>query len=141
MAPRIKNISAPSARDDGLAAEIRWAAKGTISEMTAWNYDQPDFLELRYEDLIQDEASGFVRIFQHYGFNDSAIERCLDIVERRSFKNVTGRGLGEAEANQHLRSGKVGEWDDHFTDEHRALFKELAGQDLIALGYERDDGW
>jgi sulfotransferase 6B1 len=37
-----------------------------------------------------------------------------------------------------FRSGKTGEWKKHFTDEHKKIFKEVAG-DLLLLGYEKDN--
>jgi sulfotransferase 6B1 len=40
-----------------------------------------------------------------------------------------------------FRSGKTGEWKKHFTDEHKKIFKEVAGDLLIKLGYEKDNNW
>jgi sulfotransferase 6B1 len=40
-----------------------------------------------------------------------------------------------------FRSGKTGEWKKHFTEEHKSLFKEVAGDLLVKLGYERDGNW
>ncbi len=36
-----------------------------------------------------------------------------------------------------FRSGKTGEWKKHFTDEHKRIFKDAAGDLLTRLGYER----
>ncbi|MBI4530371.1 MAG: hypothetical protein HY709_02515 [Candidatus Latescibacteria bacterium] len=40
-----------------------------------------------------------------------------------------------------FRKGVIGDWRNHFSEEHKRVFKELAGQLLIDLGYERDDDW
>ena len=40
-----------------------------------------------------------------------------------------------------FRSGKTGEWKKHFTDEHKAIFKEIAGDLLVRLGYEKNNNW
>jgi hypothetical protein len=40
-----------------------------------------------------------------------------------------------------FRSGKIGDWRSHFSAEHIRLFKEVAGDLLIRLGYERDLNW
>jgi hypothetical protein len=40
-----------------------------------------------------------------------------------------------------FRSGKTGEWKKHFTDEHKKIFKEVAGDLLVKLGYEKDNNW
>lgn len=40
-----------------------------------------------------------------------------------------------------FRSGRIGGWKRHFTAHHRRIFKEVAGELLIELGYERDLNW
>jgi len=40
-----------------------------------------------------------------------------------------------------FRGGRVGDWRNHFTDEHKTLFKSLAGDTLIRLGYETSHNW
>jgi hypothetical protein len=40
-----------------------------------------------------------------------------------------------------FRSGKTGEWKKYFTDEHKQLFKDVAGDLLIRLGYEQSNAW
>jgi hypothetical protein len=40
-----------------------------------------------------------------------------------------------------FRSGKTGGWREYFTDEYKALFKDVAGDLLDRLGYEKDNDW
>ncbi|HZK51927.1 MAG TPA: sulfotransferase domain-containing protein [Actinomycetota bacterium] len=40
-----------------------------------------------------------------------------------------------------FRKGVIGDWRNHFTEQHKSIFKELAGPQLIELGYERDLDW
>ena len=41
-----------------------------------------------------------------------------------------------------FRKGKVGSWRDHFTEEHKELFKQSDKDNwLVRLGYESDGGW
>jgi hypothetical protein len=37
--------------------------------------------------------------------------------------------------------GLIGGWREHFNEDHRRAFKELAGELLVELGYERDLDW
>lgn len=37
--------------------------------------------------------------------------------------------------------GQIGSWKKYFTDKHKREFKEVAGQLLIDLGYEKDLNW
>lgn len=109
--------------------------------MVRWDYDQREFLELRYEDVIADEAATFERVFGHYGLDESAAERGLAVVEAASFRNVAGRQVGDVAERSHLRSGRPGEWREHLSAAHIERMKELAGDGLIALGYEQSLDW
>ena len=40
-----------------------------------------------------------------------------------------------------FREGKIGSWKTYFTPEHKQAFKQVAGQLLIDLGYEKDLNW
>lgn len=40
-----------------------------------------------------------------------------------------------------FRRGQIGDWVNHFNPNHKKLFKNLAGQLLIDLGYEKDFNW
>jgi hypothetical protein len=40
-----------------------------------------------------------------------------------------------------FRKGEIGGWRNHFTPDHTAAFKRVAGQMLIDLGYEQDMNW
>jgi hypothetical protein len=40
-----------------------------------------------------------------------------------------------------FRAGKTGEWRKHFSADHKNKFKEIAGDLLVRLGYEEDQGW
>lgn len=40
-----------------------------------------------------------------------------------------------------FRKGQIGDWQNHFKDEHKQAFKEVAGETLINLGYENGYDW
>lgn len=90
---------------------------------------------LRFEDLIN--------------HRDATLNSMLDEVEKTGYKIPTPREralsvLVEAiqpKKSRTFRSGKTGGWREHFTDEHKNLFKEVAGDLLVRLGYERDNNW
>ena len=50
----------------GLAREIQFR-KTQFERMLEWDYNQPNVLELRYEDLIRDPFNEFVRVFEFLG--------------------------------------------------------------------------
>ena len=127
--------------EQGILIEIDKFVEYGLAHMLDWNYHHPDFLELRYEDIIRDEEGMFRRLFAHYHFDDAATERSIAIVKRFSFENQTKRKVGEVQAKSHLRSGRPGEWRDVLSEKHKARCKELFGDALIKLGYETGGAW
>jgi hypothetical protein len=125
-------------QDEGLLSEIRrvwfW-----VPHMVAWDYGNPRMYEIRYEEIIKDYQKVFREMFAHYGFSESAVERCCSIAEKYSFKNMK-KGVAKG-TKSHLRSGKPGEWQSVFKEEHKRLFKEMYPGSVVALGYESGEDW
>jgi sulfotransferase 6B1 len=96
---------------------------------------QQHVLCIRFEDLMNDR--------------NATLNRMLDEVEKTGYKIPTSREkaltvLVEAiqPGKSHtFRSGKTGGWREHFRDEHKKLFKDVAGDLLIGLGYEKNNDW
>lgn len=125
----------------GLLTEIDRCSNTVNRDIFDWNYDDPNVFEFRYEDAMVDETPIFRAMFEHYGFHAQAVNEALDVAARFSFANRTGRSVGEVEGEQHIRSGKLQQWREEYTAEHRQLFKELHADELIKLGYETDTDW
>ena len=96
--------------------------------------DQPSVLKIHFEDLINDRAATLNRITDHF-------------LARVPLKAPRGLILESLESSINpsrsptFRSGKTGEWAKYFTEEHKKIFKEAAGDLLIRLGYEHDNHW
>jgi len=112
----------------GLLAEIEWFARETGAALGQWNYGQPEFLELRYEDAMADDLATFDTLFRWYGFDASARELGLGAVERLSLR----RG---GAIPHHARSGRPGEWRERLEPAHLDLLAELTGDLVDRLGY------
>ncbi|MEN8172260.1 MAG: sulfotransferase domain-containing protein [Chloroflexota bacterium] len=97
--------------------------------------DCPEILSLRFEDLILDR--------------DAALGRLLDYLAARGFEpDLTRRQAVEAlkariapQKSGTFRKGKPGNWREHFTDDNKSRFKEISGDLLIRLGYEKTNDW
>ena len=97
--------------------------------------EQPNVMCIRFEDLIN--------------HRDVTLEAMLDEVESTGYKIPTPREkalsvLGEAiqpNKSHTFRSGKTGGWREHFTEEHKKLFKDMTGDLLLKLEYEKDNDW
>ena len=109
-----------------------------IEQMGRWNYDRPDCLELRYEDVIRDERGTFIALFRHYGFTEEAVANAVRIAGRYHYARVAGRPLGQVKDRQHLRSGRPGQWRETLSAKHGAYFVEVTGDAAVKLGYPPD---
>ncbi len=96
--------------------------------------DQDEVLAIHFEDLINDRASSLTRIMDHLLARaplPSTRQLILDSLE--SSINPT--------KSPTFRSGKTGEWKKYFKEEHKELFKDVAGDLLMKLGYEKNNDW
>jgi sulfotransferase 6B1 len=96
--------------------------------------NHPEVLTIHFEDLIHHRELTLTSIMDH-------------LLKRITLHSPRQLILASLEASINptksptFRSGKTGEWKKHFTDEHKSLFKEVAGDLLIKLGYEKDREW
>jgi hypothetical protein len=97
--------------------------------------EQKNVLCIRFEDLINNR--------------DATLTSMLDEVEKTGYQIPTPREqalavLVEAiqpKKSHTFRSGKTGGWREFFTDEHKKLFKDIAGDLVVKLGYEKSNDW
>jgi len=96
--------------------------------------NQPEVLTIHFEDLINDQAQTLTRIMEHF----------LARVPLQTSRDLILDSLESAidpTKSPTFRSGKTGEWKKHFTSEHKKIFKDVGGDLLIRLGYEKDNDW
>jgi len=97
--------------------------------------DRLEVLCLRFEDFVQDR--------------ETALGQVYDQAVRRGFPSTLERGRAiqvladsiNPQRSPTFRSGKIGGWRSQFSPENKALFKEIAGDLLVRLGYEQDNRW
>jgi hypothetical protein len=121
---------------DKLMFELEHSGKRGITEMLAWNYSDPRFKEIKYEELINDvNLEMFHSAFTFVGFTGEIIPTALKIAYENSlFSGRIGRSV-------HVRSGSTGQWKNHFEHRHRERFEELFPGALVRLGYEDSADW
>jgi hypothetical protein len=97
--------------------------------------EQKNVLCIRFEDLIDNR--------------DATLNSMLDEVEKTGYHIPTPREkalsvLVESIApkkSHTFRAGKTGTWREFFTEEHKKLFKDVAEDLLVRLGYEKGNDW
>ena len=99
--------------------------------------DHDEVLSIHFEDLINDRAAALTRIIDHFltrvPLSPMETPRKLILDSLESSINP--------KRSPTFRSGKTGEWKKHFTEEHKKIFKDVAGDLLVRLGYEKNDNW
>ncbi len=97
--------------------------------------EQKHVMCIRFEDLIENR--------------DSTLNAMLDEVEKTGYQIPTPREKAlsflieaiQPSKSHTFRSGKTGGWKGYFTEEHKKLFKDMAGDLLVRLGYEKNNAW
>lgn len=95
----------------------------------------PGVLCIRFEDLVNNR--------------DATLSAMLDEVEKTGYKIPTPRAQAlsalvdaiQPKKSHTFRSGKTGGWTQYFTETHKKLFKDVAGDLLVRLGYEKGNDW
>jgi hypothetical protein len=95
----------------------------------------PDVCVVRFEDFILNQAQSLDRML------DFAVQRGFQLrLPEEQAREILAQAI-DPKRSFTFRSGQVGEWRQHFTVEHKTLFKVVAGDLLIRLGYEKDNDW
>ena len=105
-----------------------------------WIY-RSDVTFVRYEDIRQNSVFELRRIVRELAQVQLSEAKATEIVEALSFSKQSGRLPGQEDKKSFLRKGIIGDWQNQFTQEARAVFNHYGGQTLIQLGYEKDHSW
>ena len=112
--------------------ELEWLSGHIAPVLRAWDRERAEVLELRYEDVIQDEARWFPRVFAHYGFHPRAVQEATEIALRRSIHRNPQR---RARTHSHVRSGLPQQWRTKLHPDMVRACESALGDLLQAYGY------
>jgi len=110
------------------------SVKGRYEGVFQW-LATPGVMRIRYEDLVNNR--------------DATLMSMLEEVEKTGYRIPTPREQAlsvlvdaiQPKKSHTFRSGKTGGWREHFTEEHKKLFKDVAEDLLVRLGYEKNNDW
>lgn len=119
--------------EDGKRAESlgEWA-----TGFAPW-LNEPNCLAVRFEDLIGSAGGG----------NDETQLKTVFAIAKVLNANISEEQINKVareiffNRSTTFRKGQIGDWQNHFTDEHKYAFKKVAGEALIKLGYENGLDW
>ncbi|MDD3627263.1 MAG: sulfotransferase domain-containing protein [bacterium] len=98
---------------------------------------KPDFLTVKFEDLVGEKGGGS-RERQEQAIR--AIFKYLQIPEDGERINYLCENIFSPKSKT-FHKGQIGGFKDIYKPEHKELFKKVAGDLLIQLGYEKDNNW
>jgi len=85
---------------------------------------------IRFEDLISDKRKDTVRRIVDFYAERSCLDFNRDATVRLAIDNI------QPEKSHTYRKGEIGGWHEQFSSINKALFKDIAGDLIIELGYE-----
>ncbi len=93
-----------------------------------------EIMKIHFEDLINDRLATLNRIIDHF------LARLPLTIPRNTILDSLESSINPTKSPT-FRSGKTGEWKKYFTDEHKKIFKDVAGDLLMKLKYEKNNDW
>ena len=129
-------------QDNGITEIINSLTTGTKETLEGWFTQNSKNIKLiLFEDIFgEKQFDVFSDLLQHCEINLSTND-IKTLLEKYSFKNISGRRQGNEDINHHYRKGIPGDWKIYFTDQQKDQFKRLSGDLLIICGYEKDNNW
>ena len=86
-------------------------------------------MTVRYEDLKKSPGKKIGQMFDFAGLDYSS-DLIAKIVQRTNFRNLKDAGAGAS-----AWRGETGGWKEYFSKDDIKLFKEMAGDVLLKMGY------
>lgn len=106
---------------------------GRFSPYLPW-LDQDAVMKIHFEELVLDRAVALDAIIDHF------LARVPLSLDRSGLVSVLESSINP-QRSPTFRAGRTGDWKRYFTDEHREMFKRVAGDLLVKLGYESNADW
>lgn len=134
---------------DSLDDKIQFAILGNEFLQTKYDYaniverfnrykgwlNSNSVLSLKYEDLIGPQKKIYIEnILKFYN------ERSDSSIEIESYSDKIIKNLDPSKSHT-FREGGSNKWKKYFTDKNKTTFKEVAGNLLVDLQYEKDLNW
>lgn len=127
-----------ASKTEGLFMTIRHFIFFSRETLENWNLDDPDILEVAYDDLMGDKRDElYSEMFSFLGLTGKEHE--LGVRLMRLFEAGKRTKVSAAKTNEraHIRSGRSGQWKDELEPEHLVYIEQELGHILDKFGYAR----
>lgn len=129
-----------SSFDDDFDSYVERTSYEWASYVLAWR-EQPTVSSTQYERYLDDPVRELrALIFEISGvrLDESYLSSVVSRYTRAKFSASLDAAFSH---NTFVRKGIAGDWKNHFSERNVSAFKSIAGDALIALGYESDQKW
>lgn len=119
-----------------------WVKNVTETETEGLRLFGDHYYQFRYEDLMAEPWDEMCKIWQFLGADkpDKKLRATLD-TEMTSNPDKEWQHEKSGDMAQFIPKGQQGSWQNLFTAKDKELFKQVAGEQLIKWGYEKDLEW
>jgi hypothetical protein len=100
--------------------------------------NDPGICKITFENLVRHQPSQNQSIMKIIDYLWADLQQ-QGMTKQALFQKM--KGNIDPKHSGTFRKGTIGGWKEEFTDEHKNAFKQVAGNFLIQLGYEKDDNW
>jgi hypothetical protein len=94
-----------------------------------------DIFKIRFEDLVNKQENAIRNILTWIQARGGVLE-----FDPEAAATMLAESADPADSPT-FRQGRTGSWRQHFSEENKSRFKEVAGDLLMQLGYEAGDDW
>ncbi len=109
-----------------------------VREGLKWRGD-PRYFEVKYENLVTEPEATIKQVLTF--LNEPWDENVLNYYKVNSSNRSEEKIPQNIRAREPIYKSAYGRWKNEFTEQDTILFKEIAGDLLIELGYESNNDW
>lgn len=143
-------LKSSKTQEEGLMKELKMVGEWTFKNMAEWNYNNKNFIEIKYENLMENYNDTWSNVFNFleapWFKTEQDKDKCIllagkENVQKFSQENIKQRNAS-AKQGPHINfKYKRDRWREYFTPKIKQKFKTEYGDLLIKLGYENDFKW
>lgn len=130
--------------EDGLVFETKneiflESSRRTLRDMYIWDYYRPNFLEVRFEDMMSNFDDVLRNMFKFYGWSKKEIIKGLEIAQKHNLENQNNTNIN---SNDHITNKTLDweKWREGYNSKRLLqTFKKNYPEDIFnTLGYGND---
>ncbi len=96
-----------------------------------------NYIEVKYEDLVKKPVNSMEKIYDFLGLEMIDKNILFDFYKHENYNDH----IQNIEVGKPIYKNTIGRWKKDMNEKEKKIFKNMAGELLIKLGYEKDFDW